>query len=83
MVVDDDQQKAEVKICRKTCQSIFDDCKDDDGFRDKEGMKPDNANQVCAYIDQLDDDDIEIKITDNALLSTHRNGCLKCGSYTL
>ena len=65
MVVDDDQQKAEVKICRKTCQSIFDDCKDDDGFRDKEGMKPDNANQVCEYIDQLDDDDIEIKITDS------------------
>ena len=65
MIIDDDQQKAEVKICRKTCQSLFDDCKDDAGFKNKEGIRPENAIQVCEYIDQLDDEDIEIKIIDS------------------
>ena len=42
MIIDDDQQKAEVKICRKTCQSLFDDCKDDAGFKNKENIQHNN-----------------------------------------
>ena len=65
MVVDDDAEKAEIKICRKTCETLFEDCKDDPGFKSKDGMRPSNANQVCDVIDRLDDEDIEVKILES------------------